>query len=353
MKTCDVLVIGLGPAGASAARTAAEAGARVVAIDRKRVLGVPVQCAEFIPLPIGRCATAAGVRLQAIDAMHSVLPSGAALDSDFRGLMVDRALFDQALAEAARAAGADLRSGTQLIDIDSASRTARVRGPQGDELLRFARVVAADGPHSRVAALAGLPALETVETRQYTVPLHMPCRTTTVWLADAYPGGYAWLFPKGAQANLGLGMDPVVDRDMKGPLDTLHAQLVADGIVGAEIVARTGGAIPVGGLRERIVYGDVLFAGDAAGLTHPITGAGIAPAVVSGELAGAAAVQGTLPDYDEEIRDQFGASLQRAVARRRWLAARWRTADARYDAMHRRGWIAFHDYMEEDHALAA
>jgi flavin-dependent dehydrogenase len=285
--------------------------------------------------------------------MHSVLPSGAALDSGFRGLMVDRARFDQALAAAARAAGADLRAGTRLIDIDSASRTARLRGPAGDELLRFRHVVAADGPHSHVAALAGLPALDTVDTRQYTVPLAQPSTVTTVWLGDEYPGGYAWLFPKCGCANIGLGMDAAIDGDLKSPLDRLHAALVAQGVVGGEILARTGGAIPVGGLRASVVHGVVLFAGDAAGLTHPITGAGIAPAVVSGELAGAAAARGTLLEYDEELRDQFAASLARAVARRRWLASRWRTPEACRDAMHRRGWIAFHDYMEEDHALAA
>jgi geranylgeranyl reductase family protein len=353
MNACDVLVVGLGPAGASAARTAAAAGARVVAIDRKRELGVPVQCAEFIPLPIGRCATAAGVRVQAVDAMHSVLPSGAALDSQFRGLMVDRARFDQALAHAAGAAGAAVRAGTALVSIDFDARVARLRDADGERDLRYRTIVAADGPHSRVAALAGLPALETVETRQYAVPLLRATRTTTVWLADDYPGGYAWLFPKGEVANLGLGMDPAIDRDMKGPLDTLHAQLAAEGAVGREVLSRTGGAIPVGGLRESLACGDILFAGDAAGLTHPITGAGIAPAVVSGELAGEAAALGTASEYDAEIRDQFGASLERAVARRRWLAARWHTAEARRDAMHRRGWIAFHDYMEGDHALAA
>ena len=48
-----VLVVGLGPAGARAARAAAQAGARVLAIDRKRVAGQPVQCAEFVPAMIG------------------------------------------------------------------------------------------------------------------------------------------------------------------------------------------------------------------------------------------------------------------------------------------------------------
>jgi geranylgeranyl reductase family protein len=353
MNACDILVVGLGPAGAAAARVAAEQGARVVAIDRKREIGVPVQCAEFIPLPIGRCAAAPEVRVQAIAAMHSVLPSGAALDSGFRGLMVDRARFDQALAAAASAAGADVRAGTLLLGLDFVARVARLRGPEGEYSLGFRTVVAADGPHSRVAALAGLPALETVDTRQYAVPLQRPSERTVVWLSDDYPGGYAWLFPRGDVANLGLGMDTRFGADMKAPLDRLHAQLAAAGDVGAAVLSRTGGAIPVGGLRDRLVVGDIVFAGDAAGLTHPITGAGIAPAVVSGELAGAAAAGGRLDEYEEEIRDHYGASLARAVARRRWMASRWHTAEARRDAMHRRGWIAFHDYMEEDHALAA
>jgi geranylgeranyl reductase family protein len=353
MNACDVLVVGLGPAGGSAARVAAEQGARVVAVDRKREIGVPVQCAEFIPLPIGRCAAAPGVRVQAIEAMHSVLPSGAALDSGFRGLMVDRARFDQAFAAAAAAAGADVRAGTLLLGVDFAARVARLRGAEGEYSLGFRAIVAADGPHSRVAVLAGLPALETVDTRQYAVPLERHSTRTVVWLSDDYPGGYAWLFPRGEVANLGLGMDTRFGADMKTPLDRLHAQLAAAGEVGATVLSRTGGAIPVGGLRERLVVGDVVFAGDAAGLTHPITGAGIAPAVVSGELAGAAVASGRLGEYEEEIRDQFGVSLARAVARRRWLASRWHTSEARRDAMHRHGWIAFHDYMEEDHALAA
>ena len=50
----DVLVVGLGPAGASAARAAVLAGASVIAVERRRAVGVPVQCAEFVPLPMGR-----------------------------------------------------------------------------------------------------------------------------------------------------------------------------------------------------------------------------------------------------------------------------------------------------------
>ena len=76
-----------------------------------------------------------------------------------------------------------------------------------------------------------------------------------------------------------------------------------------------------------------MFVGDAAGLTHPITGAGIAAAIVSGESAGQAAARfllssdaDALSEFEAEMRDQFEASLTRAAARRQWLNQQWHTA---------------------------
>ena len=132
---------------------------------------------------------------------------------------------------------------------------------------RYGALGAADGPLSQTAACLGLARLPVVTTRQYAVPLLKEQRDTDIWLSARYPGGYAWLFPKGGVANLGLGLDPALDDDMKAPLDELHASLAREGRVGAEVLLRTGGPIPVGGLRERIVVGRALLAGDAAGRT--------------------------------------------------------------------------------------
>jgi len=353
MTRVDVLVIGLGPGGSSAAAAAAAAGCSVLAVDRRHEIGVPVQCAEFIPLPLASHARAPGVLLQRVTGMTSVLPSGAVTRSPFPGLMIDRARFDQALAAAAAAAGARLITESLLRELDATAQRARIDTPDGMLEVEYGVLVAADGPHSTVAALLGLPRLATVNTRQYTVPLARSYEDTDIWLSDEYPGGYAWLFPKGRLANLGLGMDAHVDSDMKSPLDRLHRQLVDDGRVGADIVCRTGGAIPVGGLRERLAVGRALFVGDAAGLTHPVTGAGIAAAVQSGERAGAAAAAwtggetGALAEYDTDVREQYGPSLARAVRRRGDLMRLWRTPAAREDAAHRRGWIAFPEYFAD------
>lgn len=350
----DVLVIGLGPAGGAAAAAGAKRGLNVAAVDRKKQVGVPVQCAEFIPLPLVRCAQGPGVLAQRITGMKSVLPSGAMTAAPFQGLMVDRAAFDQALAFEAEEAGAVLHLGGRLFELQADTSTAMVRGRQGTLRIRYRLLVAADGPHSPVAGLIGLPMIETVNTRQYTVPLIKPYADTVIWLSQRYPGGYAWLFPKGEHANLGLGADPRCAADLKTPLDALHRQLVKEGRVGPGILYRTGGAIPVGGLRERLSVGNIVFVGDAAGLTHPITGAGIAAAVVSGERAAQAAHallvggdQDALADYEEDMRDQFGHTIARALERRRQLARAWREGAAAADAVQRRGWIAFREYFDD------
>ncbi len=354
MPGVDVLVIGLGPAGSVAAKAAAARGLRVLAVDRKKIIGEPVQCAEFIPLPLARHAQDAGVLQQRIAGMTSVLPSGAVTASPFPGLMVNRAQFDRSLAYEAQRAGAEVMLASVLRGVDAAVNVARVATPAGETDIHYRVLIAADGPHSGVARELGLAPLATINTRQYAVTLTQRYHDTDIWLSDEYPGGYAWLFPKGAHANLGLGIDPRIDRDLKTPLDALHQQLVAVGRVDGEILSRTGGAIPVGGMRERLTAGHVMFVGDAAGLTHPITGAGIAAAVISGERAGQAAASSlcdgnvaALREFEDDMRDQFEAPLARAVARRRELNRIWHTPAARADAPHRRGWIAFPDYFKE------
>jgi geranylgeranyl reductase family protein len=354
-RAVDVLVVGLGPAGAAAAAVAARAGLEVLTLERKQQIGLPVQCAEYVPLPLGKHTRADGVLQQRIAGMTSVLPSGRAAHSDFPGLMVDRAAFDQALVAEAQRQGAQCLVGARLLSVDAERNTARIQSGQAETAIAYPLLIAADGPHSSVAHSLGLAPLETICTRQYSVPLRAPCADTEVWLSDDYPGGYAWLFPKGDVANLGVGMDKRLEPDMKRPLDALHRSLIDAGRVGTDILARTGGAIPVGGLRDRLVVGNVLFVGDAAGLTHPITGAGIAAAVSSGELAGEAAVAflrdgdpQALKVFENDIRDQFGASLARAVARRRRMYQRGTSASR--DAHYRAGWVAFPEYFECDAA---
>lgn len=349
--TVDALCAGLGPAGARAAAAAARRGLRVLAVDRKREPGLPVQCAEFVPALIGSNVSglARSVR-QSIRAMETYVETDVPdLTDPFPGQMLDRAAFDAALVDEAIGAGATCRFATTL----------RAVGPDGAVTLSdgtrvYAQVlIGADGPRSVVGRAIGSVNGHLVETRQVTVPLLKAHEATDIFLSAATPGGYAWLFPKGDVANVGAGVDPVHKRALKEIVDDLHESLVAAGRVGREILTRTGGAIPVGGmLKPTGMLGAtrVLLAGDAAGLANPVTGAGITAAVHSGALAGDAAADAVggnphaLADYEDELDALFAVALSRAVRRREDLASALQSDALPRNAALRRGWVAYPEY---------
>ncbi|MCC7483882.1 MAG: geranylgeranyl reductase family protein [Burkholderiales bacterium] len=347
--TADVLVLGLGPAGASAAAAAARRGCRVLALDRRREAGVPLQCAEFVPAMIGvPLGTLPGAVRQKIGAMATFVEQGAPdLDPRFSGYMLDRPVFDAALVARARQAGADCRFGRAARSL---SRSGLVALSDGSEV-RARVVIGADGPRSTAGRAIGSVNGALVETRQITVALAAPHAATDIFLSARIPGGYGWLFPRGEFANLGAGVHARARRELKRIVAALHARLVAEGRVGRGIVAATGGAIPADGMvRPRGELGRtlVLLAGDAAGLANPVTGAGIAAAVQSGGLAGEAAARCAAGDraaaaaYEEELEEIFRPALEHALGRRKELEA---AAPAGETAL-RRGWIAYREYWQ-------
>ncbi len=351
IRDINVLVVGLGPAGSRAAFAAATRGYRVLAIDRKREAGWPVQCAEFVPTLVSQELDGLdAVTSQAIETMTTKVEDDTPdLTDGFRGRMIDRRAFDGSLVDRAIAAGADCRFGLSFVDFGHDGAVGLGDGTQFTPRI----VIAADGPRSRVGRSVGRVNRDIVETRQITVRLTAPGSATEIFLAAGIRGGYAWLFPKGGIANLGIGVSPDAKPTLKPLLEQLHGTLQAEGRVGSEILAHTGGVIPVGGMLDPVAaLGDmpVLLAGDAAGLANPVTGAGIASAVMSGALAGEAAAawlggnRAALADYGEELDDVFGVALARALNRRRELLASFETGDGPTPAALRRGWIGYPEY---------
>jgi len=351
LERTEVLVLGLGPAGASAAAEAARRGSRVVALDRKREPGLPVQCAEFVPAMIGIDVgeIAASVR-QPIRAMATFIEDDAPdLKENFPGHMLDRAAFDRTLAEAAMRAGARCRFGARVRRVTHEGLVELSDG----RAIAAKVVIGADGPRSLAGQAIGRINTEHVETRQITVPLPSPYEATDIFLSCGIPGGYGWLFPKGEVANLGAGVDSAHRHRLKRIVADLHAALVRSGRVGRKILGLTGGLIPVGGMLEPVAMAGetlVLLAGDAAGLTNPVTGAGIAAAVHSGRLAGSAAAAhaagnaAAAADYENEMESLFKAALDRAARRRAELAAMLERRAIPGKAALRRSWIAYPEY---------
>jgi len=353
----DVAVIGLGPAGASAAIIAAKVGLRVACFEKKAVAGHPVQCAEFMPAMLDAGELVMNeTSVQRIHEMITFVESGTPdMTKDFSGHMIDRRAFDASLVAKAEAAGAACSFGDKLKSVSADGVLTFSDGQK----IRAKIIIGADGPYSLVGKAIGSTNTDIVETRQLSTVLHKPHMATDIYLSNDFPGGYGWMFPKGDIANIGIGVYPDQKHLLKPALEDLHARITATGQVGTDVIGYTGGAIPVGGMLKadgKLGESIVLLAGDAAGLTNPITGAGIAAAVMSGRLAGEALVAHLAGDedaieiYAEDLQDLFGASLARAVLRRAQLFAAGVPDGVLSKSALRGGWIAYEDYWRKDAA---
>ena len=320
--TCDILVIGAGPAGSRAAQAAAEGGARVIVVEKKKRVGSLPHCAEFVPRLLGlEVDVPERARVQPVEGMETRLLDGEPIFTPGPGWILDRQVFDHHLAVQAVTAGAEVWAGTALKGWED-GRWVIQRGGQVAEVLAGA-VIAADGAASRTARLAGWPAQDLMPGVQFQVPLAVPLTRTQVFLEPRFLGGYAWLFPKGEVANLGLGCR--VQARPWQRLEELRLDLLDRAVIQPGVLAVSAGAIPVGGVREELVRDGVVLCGDAAGLTHPVTGAGIPQAVFSGYEAGLAALAWAegAGEGAEDYRGELGARYGRTLARGEAARARW------------------------------
>ncbi|NPV52773.1 MAG: NAD(P)/FAD-dependent oxidoreductase [Firmicutes bacterium] len=353
----DALVVGAGPAGACAARRLALGGVRVLIVERKPQVGVPVQCAEYVPMFITRYVPLdAGHIAQRVDEMETFLPTGEVVRNRFPGYVLHRALFDRSLTASALRAGAELLLRARVTGLSDHGAVIESGGPGRRERFEVAAkvIIGADGPLSTVGKATGQENAEFVVGAQCEVLLDRPLGATQVYFDPEYFGGYGWVFPKGDTANVGVGLQLTDTRASGAPLDSPPGAREALGgfldklkVSRGKVLGYTGGLIPVGGPLAA-VSGRVLLAGDAAGHTHPLTGAGILHAVIGGDAAGRAAARAirdndmeALKSYDDEWRGIFGKSLERAVAGRALLMSNWCCDRGALSELIRRTWIAF------------
>ncbi|MGD8561218.1 MAG: geranylgeranyl reductase family protein [Desulfarculaceae bacterium] len=325
-ETVDVLVVGAGPAGSRAATEAASAGASVLLAERKRRVGALPHCAEFVPQALGlETSISTRARVQAVKGMETRLGQEAVFTPG-PGWILDRQVFDFELATEAVKAGAEIWVGASF---QGWRREAAIIRRAGQEFeVKAGAVVAADGAASPIARSLELPAPRLLAGLQYQVPLAAESDRTLIFLASEIIGGYAWLFPKGRVANLGLGCEPTArPRQL---LEGIRREMLGHGLTGKGVLAQSSGAIPVTGPRPQLTRGRVIFCGDAAGLTHPLTGAGIPQALFSGQEAGKAAARLASGDhsagdhFQEQVLGRYGGYLERGLAARRQWDAGWR-----------------------------
>lgn len=341
MLVVDVLVIGAGPAGSSAAKHAALNGAEVLMIDKKSEIGVPKRCAEGVskeglkqlgiePNPRWITKELSGVRM--------VSPNGTdvILDEDKvklpeAGYILERKVFDKFMAMDAARAGAQIMVKTLATGLKREGDRVIVSAEHMDHEFEIQAkiIIAADGPESRVGRWVGLKTgtkpknMEScAQFEMVNVEMKEP-DCIEFHFGSVAPGGYAWIFPKGDDlANVGLGI-----------LNTLTEKTAYQHLLefvdnnpatqNAQPVELNIGGDPVGGVIKDLVADNVLVVGDAAGMVNPLTGGGITSGMTGGRIAGEVAAKAVkdeawsakdMKEYkklcQEEVADSFKKYLK-------------------------------------------
>jgi len=305
MERFDVLVVGAGPAGSSAAIHLARGGARVLLADRARFPR---------DKPCGGGLTGRAVRHLPCDVSPVVehVVDRFVLRVGYRGsfarssegpliLMTQRRRLDLHLAEQAAAAGAEFRDGVRVerLALGQDGVTAEVGGRR----VQAPYVIGADGANGLVARAAGLGegivtgvALEAnaawgdVDPQPYA---------GSAWVElGVVAGGYGWVFPKGDHANLGVGGWHEEGPRLRSHLERLARQ---HGVDPRRLRDLRGHRLPMRRLGAAAARGPALLVGDAAGLVDPLSGDGMYEAFVSAQLAAEAVLAGRPREYERAL----------------------------------------------------
>lgn len=297
----DVVVVGAGPAGASAAYAAASAGRRVLLLEKAELPRYKT-CGGGIIGP-SRDALPPGFELPLRDRVHAVTFSlNGRLSRTRRSRqmlfgLINRPEFDAQLVDAAVDAGARLRTGAQVSRVEQHGtsvpdrRTVAVVLNDGETILARA-VVGADGSASRIGAHVGVKMAQVDLGLEAEIPV--PAEVAEDWAGRVLidwgplPGSYGWVFPKGETLTVGVISARGEGAATKRYLEDFIGRL---GLAGFEPSISSGHLTRCRADDSPLSRGRVLVCGDAAGLLEPWTREGISFALRSGRLAGEWAVR--------------------------------------------------------------
>jgi digeranylgeranylglycerophospholipid reductase len=339
----DVLVVGAGPGGSMAAKFAAINGARTLLIEKRQEIGSPVRCAEGIARDwMKECGIAEepgwiacipeGARFFSPDGTCAFINVKSA--GNEVGLVLERVLFDKALARHAAEAGAEILLKTHARGVLKAGGSvAGIAGKSmGRDIEIHARVtIAADGFESQVGRWAGLEtsvaARDIISTFQYRLcNIEQGARCCDFYVGSCAPGGYIWVFPKGPNvANVGIGVQltrlraPGETRQYLDRWIGKHPELAK-----GKALDMVAGAVSANRPLAKTVGSGIMLVGDAARLINPLTGGGIVNACISGKLAGetaaAAVKRGDCSErYLQKYEKAWRARLEQELLRN-WMA---------------------------------
>ena len=320
----DVAVVGGGPAGLLAAGHLAQAGLDVVLLEEHPQIGEPVHCTGIISLETAELAKIADdAILGRITRARLVGPRGAHVEQVWPALrtepivVIDRARFDQALARQAHDAGAEVRTGVRVLDVETSSRGVTLH-TETARLSARACVLACGVSYRLQRRLGlGLPG-QAIHTAQVELDAQPDDTVEVRFGRDVAPNGFVWAVPvsRGGRARLKVGA-----------MATGNAEACLDAFLARpEVRSRLleGPSRPVRRLLPlkpiaRTWLDRVLVVGDAGGFTKPTTGGGIFYSLLTASLAASTLIEGFgqgrldeafLARYERRWQEQLGADLR-------------------------------------------
>lgn len=352
-KEYDCVIVGAGPAGLTAASRVAASGLSVAIIDKNLTPGMPVRCAELVPKRFIELLPFRLTRLHPINTMTTTISDSSPIETPSPGYLIDRAELSALGVRDAVKSGVEIIFGARAITISSNSITLI----KNNKIIAIkARVIiGADGPGSTIARLLGMDRLPFLLAQQIKASNTAQLTSAMIFFDPRIVGGYGWAFPKENEITVGAGILQnnasvlrqalllVMERlaSLVGPLRSPFSQTEIFGIIPWK-------------QRDRLGYGNCLFVGDAAGLTHPITGAGILTAVISGREAadsivsyssgGLHSMSDCIGDYSANLSSSLGSYLGHAAARRQLMMKEWTRDSGRFRQLIEATWVAFPQY---------
>ncbi len=296
----DVLVVGSGPAGATAAKETSKKGLDTLLVEKRQEIGSPIRCAEGVGKSIENhvdlkkeLISKDVVGAKVFSPSKEWFEMTEEVAGNEVGYILDRRKFDRFLVEKAIEEGSEVKLRTRAESFKRENQKIRTKVIRnGKELeIKTDVLIAADGVESRLAQLAdvtdSLNLNNLVSCAQYLVTglNHIDLDFTHFHLGkDFAPGGYAWIFPKGKdKANIGLGIQPTMAE--KRPIDYLDDFLDRINVKKDKVIEEIFGAVPVAPPLDEAIDDNFLIIGDAARQSDPITGGGIINAIKAGEYA--------------------------------------------------------------------
>ncbi|MCX8201871.1 MAG: NAD(P)/FAD-dependent oxidoreductase [Candidatus Caldarchaeum sp.] len=283
----DVVVVGGGPAGVSAAKSAAMNGADVLLLEKYPTIMANKPCGEACSQ---ETLVTAGVKPSHRIVMHEAYalvysPSMIEIEIKRIGYNINKSFFIQEIAAQAAEYGADIHVREEVTAVKRENSKYLVKTNRETYLAKV--VIGADGYNSTVARSIGVTERpEPIPTVQYIMAncrLKHPDAVRFYLGNKVAPGGYAWIFPRTEKlAEVGIGVRGAVAKDY---LDAFVKKF-SDELGNAKIIDYRGAPVPIGGAISESVFDGVMLVGDAAGHVIPLTGAGIHSSVSAGLAAG-------------------------------------------------------------------